>query len=43
MAPSTIQSRVTAGVAGATVTRCAEGYGAAGQVHTTRLLELGED
>jgi PII-like signaling protein len=28
------------GVAGATVSRCVEGYGASGQLHTTRLLEL---
>jgi len=31
------------GVAGATVSRCAEGYGAGGRLHTTRLLELSED
>jgi len=31
------------GIAGATVTRCAEGYGAGGQLHTTRLMELGEN
>ncbi len=30
------------GIAGATVTRCVEGYGAHRQLHTTRLLELGE-
>ena len=30
------------GIAGATVTRCSEGYGAGGQLHTTRLLELTE-
>jgi PII-like signaling protein len=30
------------GVAGATVSRCVEGYGAGGQIHTTRLLELSE-
>jgi PII-like signaling protein len=30
------------GIAGATVSRCVEGYGAGGQVHTTRLLELSE-
>jgi PII-like signaling protein len=30
------------GIAGATVTRCVEGYGAHGRLHTTRLLELGE-
>jgi PII-like signaling protein len=28
------------GVAGATVSRCVEGFGASGQLHTTRLLEL---
>jgi len=31
------------GIAGATVTRCAEGYGAGRQLHTTRLLELSQD
>jgi PII-like signaling protein len=31
------------GIAGASVTRCAEGYGAGGQLHTTRLLELSEN
>ena len=31
------------GIAGATVTRCAEGYGAGGRLHTTRLLELSEN
>src|SRR5579871_703520 len=31
------------GVAGATVSRCVEGYGAGGQLHTTRLLELSEN
>src|SRR5438046_3149028 len=31
------------GVAGATVSRCVEGYGAHHQLHTTRLLELGEN
>src|SRR3954463_13321499 len=31
------------GIAGATVTRCVEGYGAGGQLHTTRLLELSEN
>ena len=31
------------GIAGATVSRCAEGYGAGGQLHTTRLLELSEN
>jgi PII-like signaling protein len=28
------------GLAGATVSRCVEGYGAGGHLHTTRLLEL---
>jgi PII-like signaling protein len=31
------------GVAGATVVRCAEGYGAGGRLHTARLLELSEN
>src|SRR5262245_709358 len=31
------------GVAGATVSRCVEGYGAHHQLHTTRLLELSEN
>src|SRR2546421_6078312 len=31
------------GVAGATVTRCAEGYGAGKELHTTRLLELSQN
>jgi PII-like signaling protein len=31
------------GVAGATVVRCVEGYGAGGRLHTTRLLELSEN
>lgn len=31
------------GIAGATVTRCMEGYGVHGHLHTTRLLELTED
>jgi PII-like signaling protein len=31
------------GMAGATVTRCVEGYGAGGQLHTTRMLELSEN
>jgi uncharacterized protein len=31
------------GIAGATVQRCVEGYGASGRLHTTRLLELSED
>jgi PII-like signaling protein len=31
------------GLAGATVSRCVEGYGAGGKLHTTRLLELSEN
>ena len=31
------------GIAGATVVRCAEGYGASGRLHTSRLLELSEN
>src|SRR5258707_571834 len=31
------------GIAGATVTRCMEGYGAGHQLHTARLLELSEN
>src|SRR5438105_3902346 len=31
------------GIAGATVSRCVEGYGASHQLHTTRLLELSEN
>lgn len=31
------------GIAGATVMRCAEGYGASGRLHTSRLLELSEN
>jgi PII-like signaling protein len=31
------------GLAGATVVRCVEGYGAGRHLHTTRLLELSED
>jgi PII-like signaling protein len=31
------------GVAGATVSRCVEGYGASGELHTTRLLELSQN
>ena len=30
------------GIAGATVTRCVEGYGAGGELHTARMLELSE-
>lgn len=31
------------GIAGATVVRCAEGYGASRQLHTSRFLELSEN
>ncbi|HTU92842.1 MAG TPA: DUF190 domain-containing protein, partial [Gemmataceae bacterium] len=31
------------GISGATVIRCAEGYGAGGRLHSTRLLELSEN
>ena len=31
------------GIAGASVTRCVEGYGASHQLHTSRLLELSEN
>jgi PII-like signaling protein len=31
------------GIAGASVTRCEEGYGAGRRLHTTRLLELSDD
>ena len=31
------------GIAGATVSRCTEGYGAHRHLHTTRLLELSEN
>jgi PII-like signaling protein len=31
------------GIAGATVTRCVEGYGAGQHLHTVRLLELSEN
>jgi PII-like signaling protein len=31
------------GIAGASVTRCAEGYGAHHKLHTARLLELSEN
>ena len=31
------------GIAGATVTRCVEGYGADRHLHTSRLLELSEN
>src|SRR5581483_7525758 len=31
------------GLAGATVSRCAEGYGAGQHIHTSRVLELSEN
>jgi len=31
------------GIAGATVSRCVEGFGGSGRLHTTRLLELTEN
>jgi PII-like signaling protein len=31
------------GIAGATVMRCAEGYGGSGHLHTSRLLEMSEN
>lgn len=31
------------GIAGATVVRCVEGYGASQNLHTERLMELGEN
>ena len=31
------------GIAGATVSRCVEGYGGGGHLHTIRLLELAEN
>jgi PII-like signaling protein len=31
------------GIAGATVSRCVEGFGGSGHLHTTRLLELTEN
>jgi PII-like signaling protein len=31
------------GIAGATVSRCVEGYGAGGRLHTSRILELSEN
>jgi len=31
------------GIAGATVTRCVEGFGGGGHLHTTRLMELTEN
>jgi uncharacterized protein len=31
------------GIAGATVSRCVEGYGAGRQLHTSRLLELSQN
>ena len=41
--PPSSSSARTAGIAGATVTRCVEGYGGSGHMHTARLLELSEN
>jgi PII-like signaling protein len=38
-----VQLCLERGVAGATVSRCVEGYGAGRQLHTARLLELSEN
>jgi uncharacterized protein len=38
-----VQKCQEAGIAGATVTRCLEGYGAGHHLHTARLLELSEN
>jgi uncharacterized protein len=38
-----VQRCQESGIAGATVSRCVEGYGAARQLHTARLLELSEN
>jgi uncharacterized protein len=38
-----IQLCQSQGIAGASVSRCVEGYGAGHQLHTTRLLELSQD
>lgn len=38
-----VQSCQDHGLAGATVTRCLEGYGASRQLHTTRVLEMSEN
>jgi len=38
-----VQTCQQKGIAGATVTRCMEGYGAGHHLHTTRLLELTEN
>jgi PII-like signaling protein len=31
------------GIAGATVTRCLEGFGSSGRLHSTRMVDLSED
>lgn len=38
-----VQACQQQGIAGASVIRCDEGYGAGHQLHTTRLLELSEN
>jgi PII-like signaling protein len=38
-----VQLRQGKGIAGASVTRCTEGYGAGHRLHTARLLELSEN
>ena len=38
-----IQLCQSQGIAGASVSRCVEGYGAGHKLHTTRLLELSQD
>jgi uncharacterized protein len=38
-----VQQCLERGIAGATVSRCIEGYGAGRQLHTERLLELAEN
>ena len=38
-----VQLCLDKGIAGATVVRCTEGYGASRRLHTPRLLELGQD
>src|SRR5438552_2795671 len=38
-----VQRALDLGIAGASVVRCAEGYGASHHVHTTRLLTLSEN
>jgi uncharacterized protein len=38
-----VQLCLEKGIAGASVSRCVEGYGASHQLHTSRLLELSEN